>query len=749
MGHETNDKALLFKKVLIAWLFGLVGWFFARYVINFNNGVVDLSINWSFIFPLLIIRAYGPKYALISGVLGLGVMFPFALWPNNGWANLLTAMLYLGWMVYMSFFDHYYWRKPGFWTHPAVTSIPYLIFYFLVFSWLFPIFFTFNPPFWYSQAYTSIAQSTAYEIAIKGWILMMSGAVVTTSLLRINPIRKFVGLPVEAKRAKNLVIFITTLLGAGIIWIMFATFISIFVYQGLAQWLTMLSDPYLLVAGIVIVVAGIIAAELLMVFYEREMVLKQNVLDRELQITTLSNNLHNGMIYQIAVDLDGQRHFRYLSNSVEFFYGITPEQGYADAGLLYERIHPQDRVKLMELENEALKTRSTFTCEVRIRGVDDTYRWSSLTSSLHIESDGTLVWDGLEYVITQQKDQQHYVERLSNHDYLTDLYNRRYYQQVIGELDQAESLPLALIMADVNGLKLINDAFGHEMGDELLIAVAQVISKTIDDTMVAARIGGDEFVILAPNCSMERTKALIDSLRVQMDKVQLRLGFVSVSWGFAVRDQLKQPISELFALAENSMYQRKISESKSMRNEAVKMIMTTLFEKNAREKMHCERVSSLCCLLGRAIKMSEDELETLKTAGLLHDIGKIGVEEYILDKPEPLTNDEWTRIKRHSEVGYQILHSITEFSMIADYVLAHHERIDGSGYPYGLKGDSIPLQARILAIADAYDAMTSNRPYRLGMSKEAAIEELIKHQGTQFDAQLTESFIQVVKSMTI
>jgi len=148
--------------------------------------------------------------------------------------------------------------------------------------------------------------------------------------------------------------------------------------------------------------------------------------------------------------------------------------------------------------------------------------------------------------------------------------------------------------------------------------------------------------------------------------------------------------------------------------------------------------------MGEALGMTEYENEELKSVGLLHDIGKITIDENVLNKPGKLTDDEWNEIKRHPEIGYRILNTVNDMSDMASYVLYHHERWDGKGYPKGLKGDEIPFVSRIINIVDSYDAMTSERSYQKALSKEVAIEELKKNAGTQFDAELVSVFIEKV-----
>ncbi|MDP4109685.1 MAG: HD-GYP domain-containing protein, partial [Bacillota bacterium] len=177
-------------------------------------------------------------------------------------------------------------------------------------------------------------------------------------------------------------------------------------------------------------------------------------------------------------------------------------------------------------------------------------------------------------------------------------------------------------------------------------------------------------------------------------------------------------------------------ETPSMRGKAIDTILSTLFEKNPREEQHSRRVSELCCRIGREMGLSETELNKLKVIGLVHDIGKIALSEDILNKTSALSKMEREEIMRHPEIGHRILKSTDELSELAEHILMHHERLDGSGYPRGLSGSQIPMLTRILSVADAYDAMISDRPYRGSISHEGALSELIKNAGTQFDEEV-------------
>jgi HD-GYP domain-containing protein (c-di-GMP phosphodiesterase class II) len=171
-------------------------------------------------------------------------------------------------------------------------------------------------------------------------------------------------------------------------------------------------------------------------------------------------------------------------------------------------------------------------------------------------------------------------------------------------------------------------------------------------------------------------------------------------------------------------------------------IKTTLFEKSNETEAHAERMAALTKRLGMELSLDEPDLVSLELTATLHDIGKIGIPSNILSKPGTLTDEEWAEVKKHPEIGYRIALTIPELQGIADYILCHHERWDGKGYPQGISGDKIPLISRIVSIIDSFDAMTEDRPYRKALSKEAAIEEILKNSGTQFDPTIAKVFVE-------
>jgi diguanylate cyclase (GGDEF)-like protein len=344
---------------------------------------------------------------------------------------------------------------------------------------------------------------------------------------------------------------------------------------------------------------------------------------------------------------------------------------------------------------------------------------------------------------SRQKDSE--TTYLSYHDTLTGLYNRAFLQEEEKRLDTARQLPISVIMGDVNGLKLTNDLFGHAEGDALLVRIAGILSECCRDEDIVARVGGDEFFILLPQTSGEAALDICRRIYARCQKEEGGLqgsAKVSISLGCATKADASQSLQDATKAAEEGMYRRKLLESRSQHSLLISSIRKTLFEKSFETEQHTQRLITSCKAVAEALNLPDDQLNDIELFALLHDIGKIAIDSHILTKPGPLDAQEWAEMRKHPEIGYRIAQASMDLAHIADFILCHHERWDGSGYPQGLKGTAIPLLARIMLVVDAYDAMTHGSVYRKTMSPQAAGEELMKNAGTQFDPNVLWVFME-------
>ncbi len=351
--------------------------------------------------------------------------------------------------------------------------------------------------------------------------------------------------------------------------------------------------------------------------------------------------------------------------------------------------------------------------------------------------------------ITERKQWEEKIHHLSFHDSLTDLYNRAYLEEEIHRLDTHRQLPISIIMCDVNGLKLVNDAYGHRLGDELLVRAAVILKKNCRKEDIVARWGGDEFVIFLPQTSLEETQAILERITGDCKKNTVGKIPLSMALGCACKEHPDQDIFMVFRDAEDRMYKNKLVESRSTRSALLSTLKETMREKSHDTEEHAERLQNIALIMGKALHLSQADIDRLVLLVSLHDIGKIIVPEEILNKKGLLNEEEWEVMKKHPETGYRIARSTDELAHIAEEILSHHEHWNGSGYPRGLREKNIPLLSRITAIIDACDAMTHFRTYKKTMNSEEALAELRRCSGYQFDPELVEVFCNLIEQKII
>jgi len=348
----------------------------------------------------------------------------------------------------------------------------------------------------------------------------------------------------------------------------------------------------------------------------------------------------------------------------------------------------------------------------------------------------------------ERKSSEERIKHLSFHDSLTGLYNRAYFEEELERYNFPRYYPLSIVMLDVNGLKVINDTFGHSEGDRLLQHLSQVLASVSRQGDILARIGGDEFAILLPSTTSEQAHGFCARIKqaCQQDKIKPIYLRLNISLGHTTQKGEYKEINSLLKEADRNMYQDKLFNGKSREKHFLEAFRIVLAERDPHTSDHAQRLQELALSLGKRVGLTEYQLGNLKLFALLHDIGKIGIPDSILFKTYILTPSEWEKMREHSRIGYRMAKNIPDFAPIAQEILYHHEHWDGTGYPDGLKGENIPLLSRIISIVDAYDVMQSRRPYKGAVSKAKALKEIKRCAGTQFDPQLVEIFLKIVKN---
>lgn len=454
-----------------------------------------------------------------------------------------------------------------------------------------------------------------------------------------------------------------------------------------------------------------------------------------------------------TMDLNLKTNF--VSSSIKQLTGETQEEHMNKS--MEEKFPKKSLEKLsriikeeFDLENDpGCDKKRTRMFDIEHYCADGSTVWLSMKASFVRDELGKAVGiQGVSRNITDIKRSHDEIIYLNEHDVLTGLYNRRTYEKELLHLNREDQLPLSVMLVDIDGLKLINDALGNDKGDEIIVQTSKLLKKIIRKEDFLARIGGDEFCILLPKTSIKTARELFKHIDREKEKYNSQksntYSHINISYGAATKEKKEDDFKEIYKEAEENMRRRKLLASKSSRNAVISSIKATMQEKSYETSEHEQRMSLLARKLGTILNLSEIEIESLDLLAKLHDIGKIGIPEHILKKPGKLTDKEWDEMRKHPEIGYRIAMSSADIAPIAEYILSHHERWDGGGYPRNLKGKSIPLLSRILAVVDAYDAMTEERSYSKTMSKEEALNEIQRCSGTQFDPEIAESFIKIM-----
>lgn len=390
-----------------------------------------------------------------------------------------------------------------------------------------------------------------------------------------------------------------------------------------------------------------------------------------------------------------------------------------------------------------LNTKKQLFIEEKLKSNDNKeYIFETIKTPIINEND-VLGIVGVARNITTRKEEEEKLRYLSYTDVLTGLYNRTFFDEKVDCLIRNKRFPIGIIMGDINGLKIVNDTFGHILGDKLIKKISQIIKTSCNNNELIFRWGGDEFIILIPNVYDRNCEKLIEDINLGLNNNSSEKIPLSMSMGYSLINDEKS-VDKALMEAEEKLYRQKILNGKSIRSSILSTLQESLNFKNVETAKHTERLVNYCVKMAKALNLKRDTVNELILLAKLHDIGKIAIPEKILLKDSSLTQDEYEIMKTHAEKGYRLAMTLPEISHVARGILTHHESWDGKGYPLGLKGEEIPFIARIVSVADSYDEMTSNRIYNKIKTKEEAIDELKRCAGHQFDPKIVEIFCSII-----
>lgn len=373
---------------------------------------------------------------------------------------------------------------------------------------------------------------------------------------------------------------------------------------------------------------------------------------------------------------------------------------------------------------------------------DGSLKWVEISTRYRFNVKHEIEVIGISRDVTERKINDDEIRYLSYHDQLTGLYNRRYFEIEIERLDTLRNHPISVITIDINGLKMTNDVFGHNAGDELIKQAAKTLNLACREDEIIVRLGGDEFLILLPKTNEAECKLIVNRIQEIIRKDKDNQYLLSLSVGYGIKHTVDNQIKDIINQADQFMYQKKLVESEIHKRQLLGIIMKRLYRLDPDLRRHLKSMNELIEQFGYYLNLEKESISELKLAAMYHDIGKIGIDEEQVKLFQTDRVKYAYLLKRQPELSYQILRYITEYIEIANIILSYHENFDGSGYPRGIKGTDIPMESMMIHVVNNYDKLRFN----VGLSVEDSLKELLKQKSKELEPKLCDQFCEMIKS---
>jgi diguanylate cyclase (GGDEF)-like protein/PAS domain S-box-containing protein len=423
-------------------------------------------------------------------------------------------------------------------------------------------------------------------------------------------------------------------------------------------------------------------------------------------------------------------------------YGVnTPEEAVGKTD--FDFFSEEHAKQAFEDEQKIIKTgKPILNFEEKETFMDKSDRWTFTSKFPWYDDKGKIIGTfGITSDITEKKKAEEEIKYLSFHDTLTGLYNRAYFEEELKRLDTERQLPLTIVMGDVNGLKVINDAYGHLKGDIFLKKIADILKESFRKEDIISRWGGDEFIMILPRTTPEDASVITKRIKKLCKERSVRNMPLSISIGASTKNKPLEKINNILKEAENRMYKNKIVDSRFTNEIIINSFKESLKQSEYDSEELGIKLKEYALAIGKKLKLSSRRLEELKLLMDVYNIGKLALADEIMSKPGRLSNEEWKIIKKLPEIGYRIAESSKILKPISEAILSHFEWYNGSGYPRGIKAKEIPVISRIAFLINSYEAMSKDKPYRKKMTGEQIEEEIKRYCGIQFDPKITRIFL--------